>query len=82
MRDALCVEHDDVAFFIEHGEDPRPAKSICGRCAVRAECLDYALQHHIDFGIWGGTSGRERANLRRTMTTPLDSHGNATRRAH
>ncbi len=58
----------DLEFFIEHAEDPRPAKFISNRCAVRAECLNYALQHHIDDGIWGGTSGRERANLRRTTT--------------
>lgn len=41
------------------------AKTICGECAVRAECLDYALGHNIEHGIWGGKTENERRQLRR-----------------
>jgi WhiB family redox-sensing transcriptional regulator len=39
------------------------AKSICARCAVRDECLDYALQLRDVHGIWGGTSAIERRRM-------------------
>ena len=35
---------------------------LCGRCLVRAECLEYALGFPAtdQFGIWGGTSASQR----------------------
>jgi WhiB family redox-sensing transcriptional regulator len=33
-------------------------------CFVIAECLNYALKHREDQGIWGGTSAIERRQLR------------------
>lgn len=64
--DALCAEVGTEPFFVEKGESPRPAKRVCARCPVRAECLDYALQTDQRFGIWGGTSPAERAAMTRT----------------
>jgi WhiB family redox-sensing transcriptional regulator len=66
MRDALCREFPDVTFFPERGEATEPAKAICGRCSVASECLAYALTLGPTLqGTWGGTSGRERRQLRR-----------------
>ena len=39
------------------------AKSICARCAVRTECLQYALSIREPHGIWGGMNEVERRNL-------------------
>ncbi len=39
------------------------AKEICGMCAVRGECLDYALGIREPHGIWGGLSENERRDL-------------------
>ena len=41
------------------------AKRVCRGCEVRAECLEYALEHDERFGIWGGLSERERRRLKR-----------------
>jgi WhiB family redox-sensing transcriptional regulator len=41
------------------------AKAVCRGCAVRSECLDYALATNQDTGVWGGTSEEERKKLRR-----------------
>jgi WhiB family redox-sensing transcriptional regulator len=30
---------------------------------VKAACLEYALVHRIDHGVWGGTSERERRRI-------------------
>jgi WhiB family transcriptional regulator, redox-sensing transcriptional regulator len=41
------------------------AKAVCARCAVRAECLSYALATMPE-GIWGGTTEEERLAARRS----------------
>jgi WhiB family redox-sensing transcriptional regulator len=45
------------------------ALKICATCPVCRECLDYALEHHIDHGVWGGSSERERARILRLRRT-------------
>lgn len=62
---ALCAQTDPEAFFPEKGGSTREAKRICLGCEVRAECLEYALQHDERFGIWGGLSERERRKLKK-----------------
>jgi WhiB family transcriptional regulator, redox-sensing transcriptional regulator len=62
--DALCAETDPEAFFPEKGGSTREAKRVCSGCAVRAECLEYALESDERFGIWGGLSERERRRVR------------------
>lgn len=64
MSSALCVQVDTELFFPEHGKPGRDAKRICRRCDVRIDCLNYAIEENIAFGVWGGKSGRERRNLR------------------
>jgi WhiB family transcriptional regulator, redox-sensing transcriptional regulator len=61
----LCAETDPALFFPEKGGSTAAAKRICAACPVRAECLEYALDHCGVFdvgshGIWGGTSLEER----------------------
>src|SRR5712691_10776513 len=62
---ALCAQTDPEAFFPEKGGSTREAKRICTTCEVRAECLEYALEHDERFGIWGGMSERERRRMKR-----------------
>lgn len=62
---ANCRGADADLFFPERGASTRKAKSICGECQVRAECLDFAIEIGEKFGIWGGMSERERRKVRR-----------------
>jgi WhiB family redox-sensing transcriptional regulator len=39
------------------------AKDICTSCAVRTECLDFALRVREPHGIWGGLTEHERRRL-------------------
>lgn len=68
MRDALCREHPDLAWFPTTRTAPaevEKAKAVCARCLVRVECFEYALADSwLDHGIWSGTSGRERVRVR------------------
>jgi WhiB family redox-sensing transcriptional regulator len=60
-----CQYTDPEAFFPEKGGSIREAKRICRSCLVRAECLEYALANSERFGIWGGTSERDRRKIKR-----------------
>jgi WhiB family redox-sensing transcriptional regulator len=64
QENALCSQTDPEAFFPDKGESTREAKAICSRCDVRQECLEYALGRSERYGIWGGTSERERRKLK------------------
>ncbi|MFE9680248.1 WhiB family transcriptional regulator [Streptomyces sp. NPDC002701] len=43
------------------------AKSVCRRCPVSGECLDWALETGQSIGIWGGKSEGERRALKRRI---------------
>ena len=60
-----CVSVNPDLFFPERGASTREAKEVCRGCAVREDCLEYALANGEKFGIWGGLSERERRRLRR-----------------
>lgn len=62
---ALCTQTDPEAFFPEQGCSVRAAKQVCQACPVRAECLEWALTHNEDNGVWGGASRRERQEIKR-----------------
>ena len=57
---ALCAQVDPELWFPEEGQSGRPAKLICRRCPVQAECRDAALAQPERYGIWGGVSYKER----------------------
>jgi WhiB family redox-sensing transcriptional regulator len=62
---AACTGIDPELFFPSRGESADPARAVCAGCPVRAECLDHALANVEMFGVWGGTSERERRAIRR-----------------
>lgn len=37
------------------------AKAVCRDCPVRRQCRDHALEAGEPYGIWGGTTPKERA---------------------
>jgi len=53
-------------FFPSDGRGVQRARRICEDCPVREACLEYALINHIERGVWGGTSERERRRLARS----------------
>ena len=67
MADGLCAEVDPELFYPEGGESNRDAKRICGGCEVRPECLAYAIANRERFGVWGGTTERERRRMHRPV---------------
>ncbi|WP_405810700.1 WhiB family transcriptional regulator [Streptomyces sp. NBC_00210] len=69
-QDAACVEEDPDLFFPVGSTGPAllqvtEAKSVCGRCPVREQCLEWAIELGQDFGVWGGLDENERRALKR-----------------
>ena len=68
-NDARCAEPDidPEISYPRRGQSGAPAKAICASCPVRDECLGFALNDPdaLEWGVWGGTSPRERRELRR-----------------
>lgn len=60
---ALCAQTDPELFFPETGGSTKEAKKICKNCEVREQCLEYALQHKEQDGVWGGVSPRDRRKI-------------------
>lgn len=60
---AACRGADPDFFYPSSDEEAEVAKAICGRCAVREPCLEYALANRERDGVWGGATERERRRI-------------------
>ncbi len=63
---AACRTADPDLFFPEPEIDEgaaamneKKALAICARCLVRAECLDFAIEQNIKFGVKGGLNEKD-----------------------
>jgi len=72
IGEAECIGMTHIFFAPSGAERPQArerreakARRICGECAVRAQCLDYALDFREPNGIWGGKNEDERQDMRR-----------------
>ena len=68
---AACLEVDDPELFFPVGNTGpalvqiEKAKAVCNGCGVRDTCLQWAMEHNQDSGVWGGLSEDERRSLKR-----------------
>lgn len=67
---AACLNEDPELFFPDGStgaafEQMQRAKAVCRNCVVIKQCLQWALDHNQEAGIWGGLSEEERRNIRR-----------------
>ena len=66
-----CRNYPPAVFFPSDGVGVDRARKICNSgCPVAEQCLEYALEHRIEHGVWGGASERERRRIlkRRKLT--------------
>lgn len=66
MAQAECVDLTAL-MFPGRGDNAGvdAARAVCARCPVRVDCLEYALDNDEHYGVWGGTSERERRRMRK-----------------
>lgn len=56
------------------------AKAVCNgldglaACPFRDACLKYAIVNHEGFGVWGGTSERDRRKIQRARNRFKNNH--------
>ena len=62
---AACVGMDPDIFFVPRGGTNEPARRVCARCPVRADCLEFALANNEYLGVWGGSSEQDRRRIKR-----------------
>lgn len=63
MDKARCAQIGGDDWFPEFGDKAHTPKTICQTCPVKTQCLNYALKHRINDGIWGGLSERQRRRI-------------------
>lgn len=82
-QDAACRDEDPDLFFPIGSTGPAllqvaEAKAACRRCPVVERCLEWAMEHGQDSGVWGGLDESERRALKR-RTTRLRSRARSSR---
>lgn len=78
VKEAECRELPTELFFPRSGRRPTVALGVCEKCVVRDECLEYALEFHQHWGVWGGMTERQRfaeKRRRRRLSRSEDEHG-------
>lgn len=63
QEDSACRGVDPEVFFPISDDDAWRAKEICAICEVRADCMVFSLQNRERYGVWGGVTERERADM-------------------
>jgi WhiB family redox-sensing transcriptional regulator len=68
----LPCHNSDPDLFSELTDEIAAAKSLCGGCPVRSQCLDAALSREEPCGVWGGElfEGGVVIERRRTVGRP------------
>lgn len=61
---AACQGMETEWFYPDRGESHHEQRTVCELCPVRRECLTVAVERREKFGVWGGTSERQRRDLR------------------
>lgn len=70
-KESACRGLDPNVFFVQAGQTRlanKIKKQYCMKCAVRMNCLQYALDNKCK-GIWGGTSEHERKKFGKKLLT-------------
>jgi WhiB family redox-sensing transcriptional regulator len=75
VEGAACAQTDPELFFPDRGKPSVEAKLVCRRCPAAAACLEFALNSPIRVqGVWGGTTEKERRELRRQQGVKTDNY--------
>ena len=67
---AACRGTDINEFFPDSGVRPMRAMALCWNCPVRLDCLEWAIENHVHWGVWGGLTERERFREKRRRRLP------------
>lgn len=66
MSRGVCSQTDPEVFFAPPDGNVcwwDTAVAVCLGCPVRDQCLAYAIEHGIAYGVWGGSTEADRRPL-------------------
>lgn len=65
MKNSKCHPDDGITWFPEvgHARQVAEAKEFCQDCPVQKRCLEWVLNNEIMYGVWGGSSPKERERI-------------------
>lgn len=66
---SACRDKEPGIFFPEDRKAADEALAICATCPVRVDCLEYAVEADIRYGVWGGLTERQRRRLVRELAS-------------
>ncbi|GGM79424.1 transcriptional regulator WhiB2 [Longimycelium tulufanense] len=65
---ACAVSTNPDLWFPEgNHKSERLAKVVCHNCPVKIPCLRWALNNKEKWGVWGGTTERERRRMQKSI---------------
>lgn len=66
MERAKCKGADADLFFADTSVNTKyaEAKRICAACPVYKQCMKFAIDNDIKYGIWGGLTPGQRARTK------------------
>jgi len=65
---APCLSTDPEIFFSESSYRPyQQAIELCQTCPVMKLCGNFGLWHFQEYGVWGGTTPKQREQKRRSL---------------
>ena len=64
---AACRDHDPDIFFPTTSYGETEAVRICRGCPVQLDCLEFAMEAKIRFGVWGAMTEKQRKTLHRQI---------------
>lgn len=62
---SCATKHYPDLWFESEATSHAAAKLVCQNCEIRKECLEYAMEEKINYGMWGGLTERERRRLKK-----------------
>jgi WhiB family redox-sensing transcriptional regulator len=74
---AACRQEDPELFHPIGTRGPAltalaEARRVCDTCTVHDDCLQWAMSHDVDHGVWGGLGEDQRRLLKRRSSRHQD----------
>jgi WhiB family redox-sensing transcriptional regulator len=60
---AACKNETSMKFFPQNRKEEHEALAVCAICPVVDDCLDHAIETNERYGVWGGTTERQRRKI-------------------
>lgn len=81
MSKGLCRQSDPELWMSKSAHHQSEARAIClSPCPVQQKCLAYAIERQEHFGVWGGSTEKERRQIRRRQRERVLSERSALQR--